>query len=169
MQEEHLLSTINERTIKLVDASARKVVARMQRLKSDMAELEREFRELATSLEVMGLTNRQDGFFIGLEGKYRQGQPFYDASLNEACLKVLNDYRGGWLTKHQVEYLLVIGGYGSDAKDQTNSVDITLRRLADEGKCEVERVRGGPHGNRYRSNVSKSEGKHDVKDSRATK
>ena len=74
---------------------------------------------------------------------------------------VLEDHRAMdvWLDKGQVEYLLSLGGYQFKAKNPTNSVEVTLRRLASGAnpKCEVEKG-AGPHGNRYRASRKKENG-----------
>src|SRR6185437_11659035 len=126
-----------------MDASAKKVVDRIASLRALVADSEEEITSLRKSLNVMGLADMTNPQFFSVERSYREKRPFAGGiTLNEACLKVLSDYKGDPLNKHQVEYFLVIGGYSSDAKDQTNSIEITLRRLADESKCQVERARG---------------------------
>ena len=83
------------------------------------------------------------------ETEYAWREPFKEGTLTEACERVLQDYSSKWLTKSQVEYLITRGGYRSTAKDAKNSVDVTLRRLAENGKCDAKRVRGS-RGNTYR-------------------
>jgi hypothetical protein len=82
------------------------------------------------------------------EHEYRTFLPFANLSLPEGCEKILRDYKGEKLSKSHIEYLLARGGYRFDAKDSKNSVDVTLRRLAADRKCEADRVRG-MRGNRY--------------------
>ncbi len=102
------------------------------------------------------------------EERYAKEQPFADSQvqLKDACLQVLQDFAGNWLSRSTVEYLLFRGGYVSEAMDPSNSVDVTLRSLAEKGLCQVERQRG-PTGNRY--TVEKGSGQNPVKESGTTK
>jgi hypothetical protein len=73
---------------------------------------------------------------------------------------LLEDYSknhpADYLTKTQVEYLAKRGGYKFSTADSKNSVAVTLRRLATEGKIEAQRIRGAA-GNKYRQKQQKRE------------
>jgi hypothetical protein len=85
-----------------------------------------------------------------LEEEYISNLPFKDKFLPDACLTVVNDHQGMGLDKKQAEYALALGGYPFDAKDPTNSVEVTLRKLASDGRCDV--IKGsGTLMSRYRS------------------
>jgi hypothetical protein len=158
--KKRLTSTIGYRTVVHVEEEPRKVDATTKSLLRQLQELEREewrirekVRAIHTALKLAGI--KPDIKTISSwaqdehEAEYARQEPFAETTLTEACEKVLKDYGDKWLTKSQVEYLITRGGYKSSAKDAKNSVDVTLRRLAGDGRCDVKRVRGS-RGNTYR-------------------
>lgn len=155
-----------------MDPSAKKLVDEYERLRRQRVRIDRTMDGIRTSLTIMGI--RVDdgvGFMDRLESKYADQKPFREASLGQACLKVLADHEGFRLDKGQVEFLLTLGGYPFEAKDPTNSVEVTLRKLAADGKCEVDR-QGGPLGNRYgavKAHGNAKSGELDEVESSATK
>lgn len=152
-----------------VDATTNKLMKRLQEIETESARLRRERDAITTALAVAGIRPpaARQSILTYKEIDYRQTQPFTQMTLTDACLKVLCDHSGEWMTKAQVEYLVVRGGYKFVTKDQKNSVGITLRRLVDpEIGVEVQRVRGS-QGSTYRY-VKPEEGNDDV-NSRATK
>src|SRR5260221_682447 len=91
----------------------------------------------------MGIRVSDDFGYMGtVEDRYAERVPFRIMSLPDACMAVLVDHRDISLDKNQVEYLLTLGGYPFEAKDPTNSVEVNLRRLAADGKCEVTKGAG---------------------------
>ena len=154
-----LTSTNGYRTIVRVEKEPRKVDATTKSLLRQLRELESEnwrtrekIRSIHTALKLAGVKPDVDTLLGGQDGHesgYAVRVPFAQTALIEACEQVLKDYGDIWLTKSQVEYLITRGGYKSSAKDAKNSVDVTLRRLAADGKCDVKRVRGS-RGNTYR-------------------
>jgi DNA-binding HxlR family transcriptional regulator len=160
IRRNRLTSTNEYRTVVRVEEEPRKVDATTKSLLRQLQELEREewrirekVRAIHTALKLAGI--KPDVKTISSwgqdehEAEYARQEPFAETTLTEACEKVLKDYADKWLTKSQVEYLITRGGYKSSAKDAKNSVDVTLRRLAGDGRCDVKRVRGS-RGNTYR-------------------
>ena len=151
--EQHLTCTSSISTLvqeNPVDSTAQKLVKRMKELESEKWRIDRELRALRTALGVAGI---KPGKFKDLsttqELDYVTKQPFRNRTLSECCLHILRDHVDLWLSKAEIEYLISRGGYNFSTKDSKNSVGVTLQRLKDDGRCEVERVRGA-HGNRYR-------------------
>lgn len=136
-------------------------------------ELDKRERAVDTALEILDIRVARQAMLMGyvraarLEEQYESSQPFRDKTLSAACLAVINSHEGMGLDKNQVEYLLTIGGYPFEAKDPTNSVEVTLRKLAKEGKCEVE-TGSGSSASRYRL-LRNRKVTNDVEDSGATK
>ncbi len=133
-----------------VDATARKLVQRMEELEQESWRIQSELSSIRIALSVAGI---KPGKHKRLPDKheidYAIQRAFEDKSLRECCQVILKDHSDEWLSKSQIEYLIVRGGYKFSTKDSKNSVGVTLQRMKDEGKCEVERTRGA-HGNRYR-------------------
>ena len=109
-------------------------------------------RTINTALEIIDM-RLADPKFIELEESLEK-DAFQEQTLPNACGIIFAMY-SGWMDKNQVEYLLTVGGYRFDAKDPTNSVDVTLRRMAEKEECEVDK-HGGSRGNRYRRIQTKS-------------
>jgi len=133
--------------IKKVDSTTKKLLDRLHEIQRQVRALRREEHAILTALEIAGV-RPQENWIDAQESTYVDRQPFADKSLVEICKEVLADYDGQKLTKGQVEYLAARGGYKSSATDPKNSFEVTLRRLAADGYCQVKRVRG-PEGNRY--------------------
>jgi len=118
---------------------------------------------IRVSMDVLGIrVDDSYGYMSTLETRYAERKPFRGLSLGKACLTALADHRDISLDKNQMEFFLILGGYPFAAKDPTNSVEVTLRKLAGDGRCEVEKG-SGPTGNRYRYLVRKD----DLDDSRS--
>jgi hypothetical protein len=133
-----------------VDSTARKLFDRMQELERQRSVIDHELRSIRVALSVAGIrSNRLRTGMDTHESLYMTHKPFAGMSLRESCLKILKDQRTEWLSKSQIEYLILRGGYRFATKDSKNSVGVTLQRMTDDGLCEVERMRGS-HGNRYR-------------------
>lgn len=139
-----------------VDATARRLIERLRELAEQRGSLNREERSILTALAVAGI--RPEGI-LGkewpgdLESSYSSKAQFANRSLREACEIILKDQLKNspsqWLSKAEIEYLIVRGGYKFATNNSKNSVGITLQRMAKEDLCEVQRVRG-QQGNRYR-------------------
>jgi hypothetical protein len=136
------------RTVQEMDATAKKLVEKMADLQRQIAKLQRQSSSIGTALEAVGMRLEDDDPWPN-DATYADDRPFAKTSLVDACKKILMDHPRKALTKNHVEYLAAIGGYPFATDDATNSVDVTLRRLAEQGFCEVDRARG-PAGNQYR-------------------
>jgi hypothetical protein len=139
-----------------VEPAVRKLFDEKMALQRRRRELNRREAAIDTALEILGITAKEEAMARGymraakLEEEYISNLPFKDKSLPDACLTVVNDHQGMGLDKKQVEYALALGGYPFDAKDPTNSVEVTLRKLASDGRCDV--IKGsGTLMSRYRS------------------
>lgn len=164
----HLTSTIGYRTFvheargdkeKEVDATTKKLVQRLRELKRQQDEVKQEISVIERSLKIAGI--RLGGSKSLIEESYAREHPFANMPLSEACLSILADFNVNdreWLTKSQIEYYLVRGGYEFSAKDSKNSVDVTLRRLATDARCVAERSRGSK-GNLYRGIAQSNQAK----------
>jgi len=134
-----------------MDATALKLVQRLKELEEQQGRLTRERQALMTALTVAGV--RPEGPVKGMpgfkEGQYSMNHTFKGRSLPASCEIVLKDHKGQWLSKSEIEYLIVQGGYEFATGNPKNSIGITLQRMAEDGLCEVQRVRG-QQGNRYR-------------------
>ena len=135
-----------------MDATTKALLKKLQDLERQRWRINREIEAIQTALKLAGITpTLHDAFSVPdpNEWTYAHDQTFAQSQLNEACKQILKDYQGKWLTKAQVEYLVTRGGYKFATENTKNSVDVTLRRLAADGFCEAERVRGS-RGNKYR-------------------
>jgi hypothetical protein len=133
-----------------VDATAKKLLAKQDELERTRWRIEQELRAVRMALNLAGVrpgdsTAKMDH----REGEYYVQHTFAKMTLGEACETILKDFGEQWLSKSQIEYLIVRGGYQFSAKDSKNSVGVTLQRLAEGQKCAVQRTRGAA-GNRYR-------------------
>lgn len=132
-----------------MDVTAKKLVEKMAEIQRQMLQLQRQSNSLTAALEAIGLRPEDDDpFSQPTDARYADSLPFARTSLVAACKRILMDHENKSLTKSQVEYLAAIGGYPFSTDDAKNSVDVTLRRLAEQGFCQVERTRG-PAGNQY--------------------
>jgi len=133
-----------------VDATTRKLVARQEEIERQIAMLRHERDAITTALGVAGIRPpaAHQNIYTREESQYRMEQPFRKVSLTDACLTVLRDHakkdelHEQWLDKNQVEYLVTRGGFQFKTEDATNSVNVTLRRLAEEGYCEAHSGKG---------------------------
>jgi hypothetical protein len=134
-----------------MDATALRLVQRLKELEEQQGRLTRERQAIMTALTVAGV--RPEGPIKGMpgfkEGRYSMNHTFNGRSLPASCEIVLRDHKGQWLSKSEIEYLIVQGGYEFATGNPKNSIGITLQRMAEDGLCEVQRVRG-QQGNRYR-------------------
>jgi hypothetical protein len=160
MTKKSLTCTMYARTlydvVKRMDATSRQLMEMLADLRRKIADLERQADSVKTVLESLGyrqpILDRMWG--DALDVKYAKEQPFAHGSLVDACMRIFADQRiTDYLTKSQVEFLAVVGGFPFSTKDRKNSVDVTLRRLAEQGVLEVEHA-GGHTGNRYRLPLS---------------
>ena len=140
-----------------MDATAKKLVARLAEIDEQRARLRRERDAITTALAATGWRppDASQNVYSHEESTYITTEPFRTMSLADACLSVLRAYAGKtqaheqWLDKSQVEYLVTRGGYPFKTGNPTNSVNITLRRLAKEGFCEAHAAHGS-RATRYR-------------------
>ena len=136
-----------------VDASVKKLLAELRRAEIEKWHAERRIQSIHAALKIIGVKPEGAGAAFHGDGKemdYTSNEPFKNLPLAEACEWILRDYKGHWLTRSQVEYLATRGGFDFSTKDVSNSVDVTLRRLAASGRIEAERVRGS-RGSKYRA------------------
>ena len=132
-----------------MDATAKKLVEKMREIQRQIGSLQRQSYALESTLDAIGMRIEDDvPWEDSWDIKYAKNSPFASTTLVATCKNILVDHAGKELTKSQVEYLAAIGGYKFDAEDSKNSVDVTLRRLAEGGFCDVGRQRG-PEGNKY--------------------
>jgi hypothetical protein len=134
-----------------MDATALRLVQRLKELEEQQGRLTRERQAIMTALTVAGV--RPEGPVKGMPGfkesDYHMNRTFKGRSLPASCEIALKDHKGQWLSKSEIEYLIVQGEYEFSTGNPKNSIGITLQRMAEEGLCEVQRVRG-QQGNRYR-------------------
>ncbi len=157
-----------------MDATTKKLMERLEQIEFEMKKLRREKESITTALEVTG--SRPPGahknFYTQEENSYGHKQPFEAMTLTDACLQILRDYAAKdeiheqWLDKNQIEYLVVRGGFKFKTEDTKNSVNVTLRRLAEEGYCEAH-VGKGTRATRY--HFRKDRVPNDVKNQGTTK
>jgi hypothetical protein len=161
-----LTCTIKTRTLyavfrKLIalDATTKKLLGKLlefeQQIKdierqaeSEIKELQHQADSIKASLRLVGIKPESRWEDDEAETEYALKQPFANLSLVDTCKRILDDFPDYLLTKSEVEYLAGRGGYKFSAKDSANSVDVTLRRLAQDGLCYVQKSRG-PKGNTY--------------------
>jgi hypothetical protein len=144
------------RAIAFMDATTKKMVQMHADLRREIAELQRKADSVKLTLDSLGFRSKDfDNSWdrSPTEIKYAEDKTFANMSLVDTCKRILHDYPHGIFTKNQIEYLAATGGYPFATDDSTNSVDVTMRRLAKDGFCEVHR-RKGPAGNIYCLTVS---------------
>jgi hypothetical protein len=127
-----------------VDSTTKKLLQRLDVIDKQRNELRRERDAITTSLAIAGIRppEASERIYTTQESQYLSQHPFANSALTDACLTVLRDKPETWFTKSQVEYLVARGGYVFESKDSVHSVNITLRRLAGEGLCEVKLGKG---------------------------
>lgn len=170
-QKNHLTETDSIRTLvhvapgEEVDRTAKKLVERMRQLEIQKWHIERELSSIRIALDVAGVKpeKKYKGGADLTEARYVRDEPFKNGmTLAQACYVILHDYTPEWLTKSQVEYLAVRGGYSFSTKDPRNSLDVTLRRLAAADKVEADKIRGS-RGSKYRWVPRPIEAKEEIK------
>jgi hypothetical protein len=162
-KRKHLTVTDGIRTISFegteeVDASVKKLLHELRKAEGEKWRAQRRIHSIHTALSILGVKPEACGSMLDedrYEVEYSAKEPFKGLTLAETCTRILRDYAGKWLTRAQVEYLATRGGYDFSTKDPSNSVDVTLRRMASAGKCEADRVRGS-RGSKYRYVASKA-------------
>jgi hypothetical protein len=130
-----------------MEQSARKLLEEVRLIRLEREKLNEREAMVRRALELVDLRPEGDRAYTEMEGSI--GPSLFSNGTMPQCCETIFQVYDGWLDKRQMEYLLALGGYRFEAKDPTNSVDVTLRRMAEKGDCEVEK-RGGSKGNRYR-------------------
>ena len=96
-----------------MDATALRLVQRLKELDEQRSRISRERTAILTALEVAGV--KPPGPAVGYQGSqessYGIHHPFRGRSLPASCEIVLKDHKGQWLSKSEVEYLILHGGY----------------------------------------------------------
>jgi len=161
-----LTETNNVRTIDAEDQNMepglKKLLDRKEVLQRQKIAVSQELDAIEKALDIMGFAADNAGGYRDLEEQYAKEKPFKGKRLTEACLALMEDCGSVglwghplWIDKSEVEHLLQIGGFQFGKGNPTNSVEITLRRLAAQGKCAV-RKRGGPHSSKYSAKAAMS-------------
>src|SRR5271157_4061529 len=102
---------IHDKGTRDVDATARKLVQRMAELEHERGRIDREIHSIRTALSVAGIKPGKFKSGVGFhETNYVSKQPFADMTLTRCCEKILKDHRTDWLSKGEIEYLIVRGG-----------------------------------------------------------
>src|SRR5271157_4772714 len=95
-----------------VDATARKLVQRMEELEKESWRIQDELSSIRVALSVAGIKPGKYKRLLGTrEIDYAIAKTFKDKSLRECCQVILKDHSDEWLSKSQIEYLIVRGGY----------------------------------------------------------
>jgi hypothetical protein len=134
-----------------MDAAIKKITERYAEIQRQIRILTREAESIKQVMAIAGYRPEYLGEAFPDSGpskdeEYADNLPFKHETLVNACKKILRDHKFQWLTKNQVEYLVSMGGYEFSTEKRRNSVDVTLRRLASEAFCEVQR---SMQGNKY--------------------
>jgi hypothetical protein len=128
----------------------------MKALEYEKRRAETELQSIRAALKVAGVkTEPIQKEMFAQEHFYVSAHVFEAQSLRECCEQILEDHPEQWFSKSDIEYLIVRGGYKFSTDDPKNSVAVTLQRMKDDGRCEVQRARGS-HGNRYRWPIERS-------------
>ena len=127
------------RTALEMDATAKKLIEALATARRQIAALEQQARSISAALEAAGLRASELDFTLGepRDKTYAETLPFKTISLVNTCKQILYDNQSLPLDKSQIEYLASIGGYPFSTDDSKNSVDVTMRRLAGQGLCEI--------------------------------
>ena len=156
-----------------VDATTKKLIARMEEIDRQIVSLRSERNAITTALSVAGWRppDASKVIYTKEENDYWREQPFRSMLLTNACLKILRDHakkeelHEQWLDKNQVEYLVRRGGFPFKTDDPTNSVNVTLRRLAEDGLCQAS---GGKGSRGIRYHFAREREANDLTNQRAT-
>ena len=128
-----------------MDATAKRMVNMLMDMEREIARLKCAAQPVREILESLGLrSSRFDSFMLDEthDAKYARELPFAKMTLVDACKQILTDLSSFPLSKSQIEYLATMGGYAFATEDSKNSVDVTMRRLAKDGFCEIHRRDG---------------------------
>ena len=140
------------RTLLQMDATARTLVAQLVATRRQIAMLNQRANSYTMALEAAGFRSKDlDNVWASVPPRdqdYAEQQPFKTKSLVDTCKQILEENGPRPFNKSQIEYLAAIGGYPFSTDDSKNSIDVTMRRLARQGFCEIIRD-GGRNGNRY--------------------
>ena len=136
-----------------MDVTAKKLVDTLADIRRQIAALQQQANSISTALETAGYrsTDLDRTLSDPRDKDYAERQPFRNRSLVHTCKQILNENAGMAFTKSELEYLATIGGYPFSTDDSINSIDVTMRRLAKQGFCEIARPEGrkGRAGNIY--------------------
>jgi len=154
--------TIDEESKKM-EPGLKKLLDRRTLLRRQRVATDQELSAIEKALEIMQFASDNPGGYEELEQDFRETRPFAGKSLADACLMLLHDCesvglweRSIWIDKSEVEHLLNVGGFQFGKGNPTNSIEVTLRRLAAQGRCSVQK-RGGPHSSKYSGKGAKVE------------
>jgi|SRR5882724_712670 len=130
-----------------MDATAKKIVSMLMDSHREIERLRRSMRPLKETLESIGMrssafNNLWDGEGLGRDGEYAEKLLFANMTLVDTCKCILWDLSTEPLSKSNIEYLATMGGYPFTTNNSKNSVDVTMRRLAKDGFCEIHRRQG---------------------------
>lgn len=122
-----------------MDATAKKLIEALATARRQIAALEQQAKSISAALEAAGLRASELDITLGdpRDKTYAETLPFKTMSLVNTCKQILYDNQTLPLDKSQIEYLASIGGYPFSTDDSKNSVDVTMRRLAGQGLCEI--------------------------------
>lgn len=149
-----------------MEAGLKKLLDRREVLLRQKLAVAQELDAIDKALNIIGFATDDRIGYRELESAYANEKPFKAGTLSEACLRLMSDCSGVglfdcevWIDKSEAEHLLHTGGFRFGKGNPTNSIEVTLRRLAAQGKCSVQK-RGGPYGSKYSGKEAKS--KNDV-------
>ena len=126
-----------------MDATALALVKKLHKIERQIREWEDDAQSIKTALELIGIKPEDHPLFPETrEDEYALKRPFAHKGLIDSCKRILTDHPNQPFTKSHVEYLVTRGGYKFETENPKNSVDVTLRRLAADGFCKAERIRG---------------------------
>jgi hypothetical protein len=134
-----------------MDATSARLTERLREISKQVRALQREQQTIKKALEIAGINPAEysEQKEMGPHDlEYMLDIPFEAMSLTDTCLRILADHQGQELTKSEIENFAEMGGCQFKTKNPKNSVAGTLRRLAEEGRCQVRRVKG-PQGSKY--------------------
>lgn len=139
--------------LKHMDEAVKKIAERYEEIQRQIRILTKEAQSIKQVMASIGyrpayLSEAFADSGPSRDEQYAEMHPFKHATLVDACKQTLMDHQHQGLTKNEVEYLVTVGGYEFSTADRKNSVDVTLRRLAKEGFCQVD-AKMGPKGNTY--------------------
>lgn len=129
-----------------MDATAKKMVKMLMDMEREIARLKYAAQPVREMLESLGIRSKQFDNFWGEEttrdAMYAEELPFRGMTLVDTCKRILADFPTVPMSKSYIEYLSTMGGYPFETEDSKNSIDVTMRRLAKDGFCEIHRREG---------------------------